>query len=158
MARCLPYVQEFAAGDGVGPLALGPWRISTPICSESAEPGFVRRMAAAGRPHLIATLANDAWFGDSHEPWIHLQVTRFRAVEHRRAVVHATNSGVSALVDPLGRIVARTGLLTREHLRGELPLLEEPALYTRLGDWPGWLAAAVLGACLVLRPRPGAAI
>jgi apolipoprotein N-acyltransferase len=145
----LPHVQEFEAGRDVPALALGPWRISTPICSESAEPALVRRMLREARPHLLVTLANDAWFGDSRLAWIHLQVSRLRAVEHRRALVHATQSGVSAVVDPMGRISVRSGLLTRESLRGEVRLLDAPTPYTRLGDWPGPVAALLLVAALV---------
>ena len=85
--------------------------------------------------------------------WIHLQVSRLRAIEHRRALVHATQSGVSAFVDPLGRVASRTGLLTRENLRGEVRLRAAPTLYTRLGDWPGPVAASLLAAALLRRVR-----
>jgi apolipoprotein N-acyltransferase len=151
LAALFPHAQEFGAGSDTPPLLLGPWRISTPICSESAEPAFVRRMLAQADPHLIVSLANDAWFGDSQEPWIHLAVARLRAAEHKRFLVHATNSGVSAVVDPLGRVVARTGLLTRENLAATVRLRDEQTLYARLGDWPGWLALAVLLAALAGR-------
>jgi apolipoprotein N-acyltransferase len=98
-------------------------------------------------------LANDAWFGDSHEPWIHLAVARMRAIEHHRYVVRATNSGVSAFVDPAGRLLARSELLARQNLRGTVRPLEGATLYARLGDWPGWLAgAALLGLLLADRP------
>jgi apolipoprotein N-acyltransferase len=155
LAAAFPHAQAFAAGAGTPPLSLGPWRIATPICSESAERALVRRMVVEARPHLFVSLANDGWFGDSAEPWIHLAVARMRALEHKRYFVHATNTGVSAVVDPLGRIVTRSGLLTRESLRAEVRLLEGETLYGRLGDWPGWLAAAALAAGLILR-RPGA--
>jgi len=105
----------------------------------------VRRMGAAARPHLLVGLSNDGWFGDSAAPWLHLAAARLRAVEQRRYFVHATNSGVSAVVDPLGRLVARSGLLTRENLAAEVRLLEGETLYARLGDWPGWLAVLVCG-------------
>jgi apolipoprotein N-acyltransferase len=149
LAGAFPHAQAFAAGTGTPALTLGPWRLSTPICSESAEPALVRRMAAQARPHLFVSLANDGWFGDSAEPWIHLALARLRAVEHKRYFVHATNSGVSAIVDPLGRVVTRSGLLTRESLRGEVRMLEGRTLYGVLGDWPGWLAAAALCATLL---------
>ena len=149
-----PHAQAFAAGSDAPPLRLGTWRISTPICSESAEPAFVRAMVRRADPHLIVTLANDAWFGDSQEPWIHLAVTRLRAVEHKRALVFASNSGPSAVVDPLGRVVARAGLLTRESLVASVPLLSGPTLYARLGDWPGWLALACVAFSLGVRRRP----
>jgi apolipoprotein N-acyltransferase len=148
-----PHVQEFGASTNTPPLHLGPWRIATPICYEAIRPDFVRRMVVEAKPHLLVTLANDAWFGDSNAPWIHLHLARLRAIEHRRFLVRATNSGVSAIVDPSGRIVARTGLFTRENLRASVGLLEGRTLYTRFGDWPGWLSAAVVGLALVVRPR-----
>jgi apolipoprotein N-acyltransferase len=140
LERWFPDAQAFAAGDGTPPLRLGSWRISTPICSESLYPDFVRRMAREARPHLLVVLANDGWFGDSAAPWLHLAAARLRAVEQRRYLVQATNSGVSAVVDPAGRLVARSGLLTRENLAAEVRLLDGETVYARLGDWPGWLA------------------
>jgi apolipoprotein N-acyltransferase len=153
LAGWFPHAQEFGAGSGTPPLLLSEWRISTPICSESAEPGFVREMVARARPHLIVSLANDAWFGDSQEPWIHLAVTRLRAAEHKRSWVVAANSGVSAVIDPFGRLVARAGLLTRENLVAEVRLRDQPTLYARLGDWPGWLALALTLAALASTRR-----
>jgi apolipoprotein N-acyltransferase len=148
-----PHVEEFGAASDTPPLHLGPWRLATPICYEAVRPEFVRRMMARTRAHLLVTLANDAWFGDSQEPWLHLSLARLRAVEHRRFLVRATNSGVSAIVDPTGRVVARTGVLTRETLRGTVRPLEGESPYARFGDWPGWLAAAVVVAALAF-PAP----
>jgi len=144
---------HFAAATDVPPLRLGPWRISTPICYEVVRPAFVRRMIREAKPHLIVTLSNDAWFGDSQEPWIHLAVARFRAVEHRRYLVRATNSGVSAVIDPAGREVARTGLLRRENLRATVHMLDGTTLYTKAGDWPGWVAAAIVALTLATTGR-----
>jgi apolipoprotein N-acyltransferase len=151
-----PHAQAFGAADETPPVELGPWRIATPICYEAASPSFVRRMVASARPQLIVSLANDGWFADSQEPRIHLAVARLRAVEQRRWLVRATNSGISAFVDPLGRVVARSGLLTRENLRGSVRLLECETLYGRFGDWPGWLACAGVALGLAL-PLPAAA-
>jgi apolipoprotein N-acyltransferase len=156
LAAALPHAQEFSAAADTPPLSLGPWRISTPICYEAVRPAFVRRMVRRADPHLIATLANDAWFGDSQEPRLHLAVARLRAVEHHLYLVRATNSGISAVVDPLGRVVARTGLLARENLRATLQPLGGRTLYARAGDWPGWLAVAIaLPALAVPRPARG---
>ena len=116
-------------------------------------PAFVRRMVRSAHPDLLVMLANDAWFGDSHEPWIHLAVARMRAIEHQRYVVRATNSGISALIDPAGRVLARTELLARQNLRGTVHPLGGETLYGRLGDWPGWLASARLLALLVVPSR-----
>jgi len=154
IGRWLPHVQEFRASRETPPLELGPWRIATPICYEAIRPEFVRRMVREGRPHLLVTIANDAWFGDSQAPWMHLALARLRAVEHRRYLVRATNSGISAVVDPAGRVVARTGLLTRESLRATVVPLDGETVYARFGDWPGWLAA-VATALLLARAAPG---
>lgn len=154
LAERLPHAQDFAAADETPPLVLGAWRLSTPICYEIVRPAFVRRMVADANPHLLVTLANDAWFGDSQEPWMHLQLARLRAVEHRRYLVRATNSGFSAIVDPAGRIVARTRLLARETLRGRVAMLAGETVYGRFGDWPGWVAAGLLVASFARRRRP----
>ncbi len=138
-----PHALDFVAAESATALALGSWRIATPICYEAVRPSFVRRMVRETEAHLLVTVANDAWFGDSREPWIHLALARLRAVEHRRFLVRSTNSGVSAVVDPLGRVVTRSGLLTRENLRSTVRLLDGTTLYGRLGDWPGGLATAV---------------
>jgi apolipoprotein N-acyltransferase len=158
IGRWFPHVQVFGAAADTPALRLGPWRIATPICYEAIRADFVRRMVAASRPNLLVTLANDAWFGDSAEPWMHLALARLRAVEHRRYLVRATNSGISAIVDPAGRVLAQSGLLARENLRGTVHLLDQPTLYGRVGDWPGWVAALLVGAALVLRRRPLAAV
>jgi apolipoprotein N-acyltransferase len=113
-------------------------------------------MVFATRPHLLVTLADDAWFGDSQEPWLHLALARLRAVEQRRYLVRATNSGISAVVDPSGRIVTRSGVLTRENLHAVVHPLEGDTVYARLGDWPAWVAAVVVALGLVLQPRRGA--
>ena len=139
-----PHVGAFRASSETPALALGPWRIAAPICYEVIRPEFVRRMMGTASPHLLVTLANDAWFGDSHEPWLHLGLARLRAVEQRRYLVRATNSGVSAVVDPAGRLVARSGLFTRESLRATVHPLEGRTPYARLGDWPGWLALGLV--------------
>jgi apolipoprotein N-acyltransferase len=101
-------------------------------------------MVREAKPHLLINLTNDAWFGDSQEPWIHLVLSRYRAIEHRRYLVRSTNSGISAVIDPLGRVVAQTGLLTRENLRHDVHMLEEDTVYGRIGDWPGWLGLAAI--------------
>jgi apolipoprotein N-acyltransferase len=148
-----PHAQGFGAASETPALALGGIRISTPICYEAAVPGFVRRMARSAEPHLFAMLANDGWFGDSHEPWIHLAAARMRAIEHHRYVVRATNSGVSALIDPAGRLLAQSPLLAPATLRGTVHALEGVTPYARLGDWPGWASAAAVLGLAARRPR-----
>lgn len=151
LARWLPHADHFGAAADTPPLTLGPWRMATPICYEAIVAGFVRRMVREARPNLLVMLSNDSWFGDSQEPWLHLNLARLRAIEHRRFVVRAANGGVSAIIDPLGRLAGRTGLLTRENLRGSVRALYADTVYARLGDWPGALATAAVAALLLVR-------
>jgi len=154
LARWFPHASEFGAASDMPPLRLGPWRIATPICYEVVRPEFVRRMMRAARPHLLVTLANDAWFGHSQEPWIHLALARLRAVEHGRWLVRATNSGISAIIDPAGRVRERSALFTRESLRGVVHPLDAETPYTRWGDWVGWGAALLVATGLAARRGP----
>jgi len=80
LARLFPHAEQFAAADTVHVLGFGPWRIATPICYEAIRPELVRRMMNETQPHLLVTLANDAWFGDSQEPWLHLGLAQLRAI------------------------------------------------------------------------------
>ena len=153
LGELLPQVQDFTPSQETPALRLGAHRIATPICYEAIRPDFVRRMMRASGADLIVTLANDAWFGDSQEPSIHLALARLRAIEHRRWLVRATNSGISAFVDPTGAVVARTGALERASLRGTVHAIDGTTIYGALGDWPGWLALlAVAGTLLVRAP------
>ncbi len=139
-----PNSGHFTPGDHVRPLVLerdegAPIRISTLICYEDVLPGFTREAVREADPNLLVNITNDAWFGDTHEPWIHLALAKFRAVEHHRALVRSTNSGVSAFVDPVGRTLGVIGVDERDEISAELPLLDSPTLYQYVGDWPGWV-------------------
>jgi apolipoprotein N-acyltransferase len=146
-----PNSGRFTSGTHVRPMALGDWRISTPVCYEDVLARFTRKMVREAKPHILINLTNDAWFGDTQEPGIHLVLSQYRAIEHRRYMVRATNSGISAVVDPLGRVVAQTGMLTRENLRYDVHMLDVDTVYTRFGDWPGWLSLAAIVWMLIRR-------
>ena len=146
-----PNSGRFTRGAHVRPIEFGRWRLSTPICYEDILPAFTREMVLEGDPHILINLTNDSWFGDTQEPWIHLAMSQLRAIEHRRYLIRSTNSGVSAVVDPLGRIVANTGVMTRESLRYDVRMLEGKTLYTRFGDWPGWLSSVAIALMLLIR-------
>ena len=148
-----PHVQEFGAATDTPALHLGAWRIATPICYEAVRPEFVRRMARASRPHLLVTLANDAWFGHSQEPWLHLALARLRAVEHRRFLVRSTNSGVSAFIDPVGRVISHTGTFEPAAQRAELGWLKSWTPYQLWGDAPWWLLSLLIVAAGFVGPE-----
>ena len=116
------------------------------ICYEAIFPGNVA--ARDDRPGWIVNLTNDGWFGNSTGPYQHLQQARLRAIEEGLPMVRAANTGISAVIDPSGRIVARLGLGIEGVLDASLPSALPPTVYARLGDIP---AAIIVAAALLLR-------
>jgi len=148
-----PNSGKFVPGTRFEPLTVGHHQIATIICYEDIIAGFVNRIVNNGDPDLIANLTNDAWFGDTTEPWIHLALATLRAVEHRRYFVRSTNSGVSAIVDPVGRVVAHTETFQQQALAGEVAWLHGRTVYEVLGDVPWWLVSLL--AVVLSFSRPG---
>lgn len=120
------------------------------ICYEAIFPGDIT--TRDDRPGWIINLTNDGWFGISTGPYQHLQQMRLRAIEEGLPVVRAANTGISAVIDPSGRIVARLGLGIEGVLDANLPTALPPTIYARLRDVPigATLAVALL---LVIRRR-----
>lgn len=117
-------------------------RIGVMICYEDLMPQLARQMAAH-RPHFLVNITNDAWFGQTSEPWLHLALATARTIEVRTALVRSTNTGVTAFVDPAGRITSHTSIQDAEILVSDVPLMPaRQTLYVQLGDWP--VAAAIL--------------
>jgi apolipoprotein N-acyltransferase len=147
-----PQSGRFTRGAAYEPIELQDGTSLLPmICYEDIIPAFVRRMWTRGGPAaLLVNLTNDSWYGDTHEPTTHLALATFRTLETRRAMVRSTNTGISAIVDPTGRIVARTGQRTRETLVFDVPIFPDGGStpFMRWGNVLGWLgvAMAVIGA------------
>jgi apolipoprotein N-acyltransferase len=118
------------------------------LCYEAIFPADIA--ARDDRPGWIVNLTNDGWFGVSTGPYQHLQQARLRAVEQGLPVVRAANTGISAVIDPLGRIVARLGLGVEGVLDSALPAALAPTIYARFGDVP---AALIVAAALVFVAR-----
>ncbi len=152
-----PHSGHFTPGNHVRPLPFRDYRITTMVCYEDIIPGFVRHAVNEANPHLLVNITNDAWFGDTTEPWEHLALAKFRAVEHHRYFVRSTNSGVSAIIDPVGRVLGHTGVFTEETLSGEVKMMTSTTLFEYLGNWPGWLGLAVCIFCGWIRRREPAA-
>jgi len=134
-----PNSGRFAEGKSLEPLRVAGHQIAAFICYEDVIPSFVRSIVNSGETDLLANLTNDAWFGDTTEPWIHLALAQLRAVEHRRFFVRSTNSGVSAVIDPVGRVVAHTQPFEQTALRAPIAWLHGSTPYGVLGDAPWWL-------------------
>ena len=152
-----PYSSRFWKGESEEPLQLGPHLLSVSICYEDIFPGHIRKLMRGGRerrvPEAMFNLTNDSWYGKTSEPMEHLALATFRSIEHRRSLVRVTNTGVSAFVDPVGRIASRTGVWTKELLVDRIALLHGRTVYARFGDWIGWLCASLTAYGLILASR-----
>jgi len=143
---------RFTPGKTLAPLALGERGVATFICYEDISASFVRSIVKTGATDLLVNITNDAWFGDTTEPWIHLALAKLRAIEHRRFLVRSTNSGVSAFVDPVGRVVKHTGTFRQEAIAAEVAWLRPSTGYGLWGDLPWWLVSvAACGLAFVRR-------
>jgi apolipoprotein N-acyltransferase len=147
-----PHTGHFQAGTSFEPLTLGDRRIAVMICYEDLLPQFVNRIVGEGEPDLLANLTNDAWFGDTTEPWIHLALAKFRAVEQRKFFVRSTNSGVSAFIDPNGRVISHTGTFVEAAQRATLRWMKGKTPYAFWGDVP-WYLVTVVSFVLAFRRR-----
>jgi apolipoprotein N-acyltransferase len=128
-----------------GELAFG-----APICFEDAFSDLCRRFILNGAG-LWVNLTNDYWSKTVSSEYQHFQVARFRAVENRRVLVRSTNGGVTAVVDPKGRITAMLPTFERTSLTISVPVADRALTpYTVLGDWFPWTLAGVLLLLLVV--------
>jgi apolipoprotein N-acyltransferase len=145
----------FIAGARRHPLAIPNAPRALPlICYEAIFPGDVA--ARDDRPGWIVNLTNDGWFGISTGPYQHLQQARLRAIEEGLPVVRAANTGISAVIDPAGRIVAQLGLGLEGVLDAGLPQAIPPTVYAQVGNIPA--AILVIAALIVvIRRRVSAA-
>ena len=135
---------DFSAGPRPAPLTLpGGSRVQPLICYESLYPGFTP--GGADRPTWIANVSNDAWFGQTSGPLQHLNLASYRAIETGLPVVRATPTGVSAMIDPWGRVVPGKRLDSGESgvIDAYLPQALTPTPYGLVGDLP--FALALLG-------------
>lgn len=132
-------------------LRQGPVPLATPVCFEITYPDLVRGLMARGA-ELVVNLSNDAWFGRTGYAALHFVHARFRAVELRTWVVRAANTGISAVIDPRGRVVARLPVFTEGTLHAEVGRARGSTLYARFGDVP---ILVLLGALVLAATRWG---
>ena len=126
------------------------------VCYEAIFPGAVADERA--RPAWILNLTNDAWYGRSSGPYQHFAIARTRAIEEGLPLVRVANNGISGVVDPVGRLVKRTGLDDITYADIALPEAGPRTLYGRTGDWI-FMLLLIAGLAPVLsrlhRPVPG---
>lgn len=140
------YIPLGSLGEGIGNFKPGKeiYNFTIPkgkfgvlICFEIIFPDLCRRFVKKGANFLV-TITNDAWFGKTSAPYQHLTIATFRAIENRVFIARAANTGISALIDPVGRIVKKSGLFTEETILGSIRLSERKTFYTLYGDIFAW--------------------
>lgn len=151
-----PHSGKLSPGESIDPVILDGHPITVIICYEDLLPSFVNAAVRKGKPELLVNMTIDTWFGHSIAPLEHMGLAQLRAVEHRRYLVRATNSGVSSIIDATGRVTKRGGMFTRETFVAPVRLMAPTTLYEIVGDVPFWVGAAAVGAMAFLRrPRKG---
>jgi apolipoprotein N-acyltransferase len=141
-------VGEFQRGRSREPLNAGGTKLGIFICYESVFPNEVRESAAEGAQVLV-NISNDGWYGDSGAYAQHLNQTRMRAIENDRWLLSATDTGVTASIDPWGRIVQQIPRKQRAALVAPYALTSVTTFYTRYGDWFAYVCAIIsIGALL----------
>ncbi len=135
-------VGEFTHGASRAPLDAGSETIGIFICYESIFPDEVRQFARQGSQVLV-NISNDGWYGDSGAWKQHLQQTRMRAIENRRWILSATNTGLTATIDPWGRVASQVPRKERTALLAPYALISSTTFYTRHGDWFAFLCAII---------------
>lgn len=150
LGKIVAQVGDFKAGKKGKTL---PWRgkhIGMLICYELIFPDLARSMVRNGADFL-ANITNDAWFSTSSGPYQHFSMAIFRAVENRRSLVRAANTGISGFVFPTGRIHEETALFTDDVRVCRIPIEKFISVYTRIGDVFSMccllLSLALLAAC-----------
>jgi apolipoprotein N-acyltransferase len=151
--RWFPYTGHMDTGAPAAPMKILGHRLAPFICYEDIFPGFVNDAIRNTDAEMIVSLSNDAWFGDTSEPLEHFAEAQLRAIEHRRYLVRATNSGISGVIDPSGRVVFQTSTF-RQEAADVLVRWMKPGRtgYEICGDVPWW-SAVVTAVLVAFAPR-----
>jgi apolipoprotein N-acyltransferase len=117
------------------------------ICYESIFGDDLRQFSLEGAQVLI-NISDDGWYGDTSAPWEHLDMVRMRAIENRRWVLRATNTGITAAIDPSGRITETIPRHIRTSVQVAFGYRNDITFYSHYGDWFAWLCALVTAVLL----------
>jgi apolipoprotein N-acyltransferase len=150
-----PNTMKLTPGTELSTFKLKNHTIVPLICYEDIKPSFANNAITVGDPDLLVSFANDGWFGKSTVPNIHFALSKFRAVEHRRYLVRATNTGISGFVDPTGRIYDTTEPVIAQEKIGEIRYMKMHTIFEILGDYPYWLASMAIVLMAFFRKKTG---
>jgi len=149
-------VSSYTPGGGVAPGPIGGHTFGPLVCYEDVFPELARHNAGQGA-EILVNVTNDLWYGDTAAPEQHLQIAAFRSIETRRFLLRAANSGITAVIDPRGRVRQETRLFTEDCLVGDVAFLSGSSLFVLLGNLPVLLVIAASAAWLGLAARRKAA-
>ena len=124
---------DFTPGEEIMPVSMDDRKIGILICYEGIFPEISREYRMKGA-ELLVNITNDAWYGNTSAPYQHLTMAAFRAIENRTYLIRAANTGISAIVDPVGKIVSRTDLFERTVLRGPVKFTRQNTFYSKHGN------------------------
>ena len=144
LGRHLPRVRDLTPGLEDPALPIGPHEAAVVICYEDLFPARVNDWLRAGDAKLLVNMTNDGWFGDSIAARLHFNLSRLRAVEQRMYFIRAANDGVTAVVDPTGRIGAEIPVGTQGVLQTSVRLVRRPTLFRVVGFAPWWALGFVV--------------
>ncbi len=126
------------------------------ICYESIFGDELRHLPLDGAQVLV-NISDDGWYGDTSAPWEHLDMVRMRAIEDHRWVLRATNTGVTAVIDPRGRVVRTVPRHIRTSVQVPFGFCSDITFYCRHGDWFAWICALITAMMALSGERPGRA-
>jgi apolipoprotein N-acyltransferase len=133
LGKMVEQVGDFSSGRKGSTVGLNGYSIGVLICYELIFP-YLSRAEVINGAGLLVNMTNDAWYGRTSAPHQHFSMAVFRAVENRRALVRAANTGISGFIDPAGRIIGSTPLFEDAVMTKKVPVLKELTFYTRFGD------------------------
>lgn len=131
--KLVPAAGDFSSGNEFSLLKAGEFKAGMSICYEIIFPQLVRKFVKHGADVLI-TITNDAWFGKTSAPYQHFAMAVFRAVENRRPLLRAANTGITGYADQTGRVIAKTDIFTTGWLNGTVRITDKMSFYSRYGD------------------------
>lgn len=153
LRRMSPQTGDFQAGSAIVPLDVpGVARFAPLNCYEDLRARLARAAVADDGAEILFAVANDGWFGESMAPFQHEALALWRAVENRRFLIRATNTGVTDVIDPAGRVVLRLPVFRPVATVAEVRRLGFSSPYTRFGDWFAWLITALAMSALATSP------
>jgi len=133
-------IGNFKPGKGIFNFSLPQGKFGVLICFEIIFPDLCRSFVKDGADFLV-TITNDAWFGKTSAPYQHLSIATFRAIENRVFIARAANTGISAFIDPKGKIVKKGDIFTEEAMNGIIRIMKGKTFYTLYGDVFAWICS-----------------